>query len=221
MCAVSDALFFHCAARSIRFWAEEPGSDDWECVQALPGAAAAAKEAAAAVRAAAKAAGTHADADALAAAAADAAAAAARDSGGHASSVWAVTFSPDGTLMASASDDGSLHFWHAAHGEPACTVGTVPEAHDRSVFATDWAPSGGAVASAGGDNALRVWAPASGGAGATLLAVALQAHPADVNAVRWHPKRPGLLATAADDGNVKLWLFDECDSDADADAMSP
>jgi len=57
-----------------------------------------------------------------------------------------------------------------------------------------------------------------------LLASAAPAHPADVNAVRWHPKRPGLLATAGDDGRVKLWLFETVGndvSDADADAMSP
>lgn len=32
-----------------------------------------------------------------------------------------------------------------------------------------------------------------------------QAHDADVNCVRWHPQRHGLLASAGDDGVVKLW----------------
>ena len=34
-----------------------------------------------------------------------------------------------------------------------------------------------------------------------------QAHDADVNCVRWHPHTPGLLASAGDDGIVRLWLY--------------
>lgn len=35
------------------------------------------------------------------------------------------------------------------------------------------------------------------------------AHAADVNCVRWHPTVPGLLASASDDGLVKLWLLEK------------
>lgn len=35
-----------------------------------------------------------------------------------------------------------------------------------------------------------------------------QAHAADVNCVRWHPQQQGLLASAGDDGVVKLWKHD-------------
>ena len=31
------------------------------------------------------------------------------------------------------------------------------------------------------------------------------AHTADVNCVQWHPQDPTLLASAGDDGSVKLW----------------
>jgi WD40 repeat protein len=34
-----------------------------------------------------------------------------------------------------------------------------------------------------------------------------QAHDADVNCVRWHPSRQGFLASAGDDGMVKLWQY--------------
>ena len=31
------------------------------------------------------------------------------------------------------------------------------------------------------------------------------AHTADVNCVQWHPQDPTLLASAGDDGSIKLW----------------
>ena len=35
----------------------------------------------------------------------------------------------------------------------------------------------------------------------------LDAHPTDVNCVRWHPKDPSLLASAGDDGCIRLWGY--------------
>ena len=34
-----------------------------------------------------------------------------------------------------------------------------------------------------------------------------EAHPADVNCVRWNPTDPTLLASAGDDGSVRLWRY--------------
>jgi WD40 repeat protein len=41
-----------------------------------------------------------------------------------------------------------------------------------------------------------------------LAARQLQAHPSDVNCVRWHPTDPALLASAGDDGSIRLWRYD-------------
>ena len=38
-----------------------------------------------------------------------------------------------------------------------------------------------------------------------LAAQRRQAHAGDVNCVRWHPRDAGLLASAGDDGAVRLW----------------
>lgn len=46
---------------------------------------------------------------------------------------------------------------------------------------------------------------AAGGAAFRLLCKREQAHPLDVNCVRWHPTDPALLASAGDDGCVRLW----------------
>lgn len=63
-----------------------------------------------------------------------------------------------------------------------------------------------------GDNAVRVFieeAERGGDPGAApafrLAAQRRQAHAGDVNCVRWHPRDAGLLASAGDDGAVRLW----------------
>jgi len=80
----------------------------------------------------------------------------------------------------------------------------------------------GGIATGGGDNSIRVYqrreGKESGGEGNgtgdgvadeeyTLRAEQRRAHAGDVNCVRWHPSRPELLASAGDDGLVKVWTW--------------
>ncbi len=49
----------------------------------------------------------------------------------------------------------------------------------------------------------------------TLAHKEAAAHASDTNCVRWHPTIPGLLASAGDDGILKLWQYDqEAEDDA-------
>ena len=41
----------------------------------------------------------------------------------------------------------------------------------------------------------------------SCVATAAAAHDLDVNCVRWHPKDATLLASAGDDGSIKLWRY--------------
>ena len=47
-----------------------------------------------------------------------------------------------------------------------------------------------------------------------LAARRQQAHSADVNCVRWHPTDPVLLASAGDDGCIRLWRYNKISDDA-------
>ncbi len=201
---------------SLRVWQPAGGTDEWDCVQVLPGAAAAAKDAAAASRAASKKLG-HSE-DETVAAAADAAAAAAEAAGGHASTVWAAAWHPNGSRVVSVSDDRSLRLWRVKAECALVPQAARLDAHSRAVFCVDWAHNGRYICTGGGDDAIRVWEEpgdaAPSGEALNLVAEVPGAHESDVNAVAWHPDaQRGWLASASDDGTVKVWALGGCRGD--------
>merc|ERR1712096_243208 len=118
---------------------------------------------------------------------------------GHSDIVFSVTYSPDGTTLASASDDGSIKLWHAVTGLELRTL----SGHSDMVFSVAYSPDGTTLASASHDpnsslSNIQLWEVVSGS-----LLKTLSGHTAPIKSVAY--SRDGTLASASDDGSIKLW----------------
>jgi hypothetical protein len=72
---------------------------------------------------------------------------------GHTGRVMCMAFSPDGSRIASASDDRSVKVWDAAMGEEVLTL----KGHTSMVWGVAFSPDGTRIASASLDGTVRVW----------------------------------------------------------------
>ncbi|KAF9593743.1 hypothetical protein IFM89_024881 [Coptis chinensis] len=133
---------------------------------------------------------------------------------GHSSTVWALSFNSAGDKMVTCSDDLTLKIWGTdgpmngdefAPWRHLCTLSGV---HDRTIFSIHWSREG-VIASAAADDAIRLFADESDGSvegpSYKMLLKKEKAHDMDVNAVQWSSKENRLLASASDDGTIKIW----------------
>ncbi|XWS59495.1 hypothetical protein CRYUN_Cryun08bG0127100 [Craigia yunnanensis] len=132
-------------------------------------------------------------------------------SNGHSSTVLLVAFIAKGDKLIT-----SRYIWEAdiirmqsgdgyAPWNHLCTLSGY---HDRTIFSVHWSREG-IIASGAADDAVRLFVESKDGSmngpSYQLLLKKEKAHDMDVNSVQWCPGEMRLLASASDDGMIKIW----------------
>ena len=113
---------------------------------------------------------------------------------GHTGGVNAIAFSPDGTKIASGSDDRTVKVWDVATGGNIATL----EGHTSWINSVAFSPDGMKIASGSRDQTIKLWDVSTGETIATL-----EGHTGSVNTIAF--SSDGTLVSGSDDFTVKLW----------------
>ena len=114
---------------------------------------------------------------------------------GHEAWVTAATFSPDGSLAATASGDATARIWHVASGTLLATL----RGHEDLVRSVAFDPDGHRLATASADGTARLWDVRGGVELATL-----RGHEGEVYTASFSPDGRRVL-TASEDGTSRIW----------------
>ncbi|MDE0313650.1 MAG: cohesin domain-containing protein [Candidatus Poribacteria bacterium] len=113
----------------------------------------------------------------------------------HDADIKSIAVSPDGGLLASASEDGNIQLWNPNTEK----LQKVLQGHVDKVLSVAFSPDGTLLASASEDNTVRLWNPQL-----HTLEDTLRGHTDSVTRVAFSPDG-SLLASASADNTVRMW----------------
>ena len=108
---------------------------------------------------------------------------------------WRSRYAPNGSTVATASDDNTARIWDPATGNPIVTL----TGHAEGLSAVAFSPDGATIATASQDGTARIWDAITGNPIATLTG-----HTEGLTAVAYAPDGTSLVTTS-DDGTARLW----------------
>lgn len=114
---------------------------------------------------------------------------------GHTLSVNTIALSPDGSTLASGSDDKTIRLWNGVTGQPIATL----SGHTQAIKSLAFSPDGTLLVSASQDKTLRLWHVQQQKCLQTCVA-----HSQSVTCVAYHPQEHW-LASVSWDKTLKLW----------------
>ncbi|XP_044015397.1 probable cytosolic iron-sulfur protein assembly protein Ciao1 [Aphidius gifuensis] len=128
----------------------------------------------------------------------------------HTSTVWSLSFDKTGKYLVTCSDDKTIKIWQEYKNNNNelnwnCLT-TINGDHDGPIYDVDWCKNTGLIVTACGDNNIRIYKDIDCH-NFNLICCEINAHKLDVNSVCWNPNESGLLASAGDDGNIKIWRY--------------
>ena len=112
---------------------------------------------------------------------------------GHREGVWGLAFSPNGQLLASASEDKTAKIWKL----DGTLVATL-SGHSSALRGVAFSPDGKLIATSSDDGTVKLWKPDG-----TLIET-LKGHKASVWGIAFSPDGQ-VLASASDDKTIRLW----------------
>jgi WD40 repeat protein len=125
----------------------------------------------------------------------------ARTLDGHKGAVKGLSFSADGGVLVSGSQDKTFRAWNTADGKEVASVETPSEVNAVALVA-----DGKQIATGGADNVIRTWeTPTAAPAEAPKPIKEMSGHGGPVTALAAFPPNGGQLLSGSQDGTVRVW----------------